>query len=74
VFLQALVEEFEERIETCHSKGVQDAEADNKASNAKTAAKALKGRNKTPSKTPGNRIDYLSEGRLGYTVTLDKFI
>lgn len=55
---QLLVDEFEEKLEQCHSKGVEDEEASNKATNAQVAARALKSRNgrKTPAKTPGNYI------------------
>ena len=55
--LQTLIEELEDRIQQCHSKGVDDNQAVAKASMASKAAKSKKG--KTPHKTPAGNIIYM---------------
>ena len=45
---QAAVDEFEERLEKVHNKGVEDEEAVQNAFKATAAGRVLKGRNKTP--------------------------
>ena len=49
---QALVDELEERLEVCHSKGVEDEEAVNKATKASRALRE-KGNRRSPKKSPG---------------------
>ncbi|XP_013415078.1 condensin complex subunit 1-like isoform X2 [Lingula anatina] len=53
---KAMVEEFEQRLEECHTKGMDDEAAMMKATKASAAAAAAggrKNRGKTPAKTPG---------------------
>ena len=54
LIFQVAVEEFEERLEQCHNKGVEDAEVATKAS--KATARTLKDSNRSPHKTPGECV------------------
>jgi hypothetical protein len=51
VFFQAVIDEFEQRLEETHTKGVADDAVVQKASKASQAAKTAKGAKAT--KTPG---------------------
>ncbi|XP_067659519.1 condensin complex subunit 1-like [Haliotis asinina] len=52
---KTIVDEIEERIERCRSKGLEEDEIAHKASKASGAAASQKSKHKTPAKTPGRR-------------------
>ena len=54
MFNQVVIDEFEQRIEEMHSKGVADDEAAQKASKVSVTARSVKG--SKSAKTPGNFI------------------
>ena len=65
--VQALVDELEERLDVCHSKGVEDEEAINKATKASRALRE-KGNRKSPRKTPRKSPKNAATGMFYTTV------
>ena len=68
--VQALVDELEERLDVCHSKGVEDEEAINKATKASRALRE-KGNRKSPRKTPRKSPKNAATGMFYTTVVFN---